>query len=502
MPSSATPSLGVRPDPTRFPSEPDGWPGLWAAYVDGAWVTAADAGETAVRSPADGTIIGAVPRLTGGDAAAAIQAAHRALPGWRGKTAGERSRVLRRWFELVLASEEALAQLLTAEQGKPLAEARAEIRYAAGFIEWFAEEGRRVYGDVIPSHATDKRLFVFKQPVGVVAAITPWNFPSAMVTRKVAPALAAGCTIVLKPAAQTPFSALALAALAETAGVPAGVFNVITGPASEIGDALTSHPLVRKLTFTGSTEVGKRLMVACAGTLKRVSLELGGNAPFIVFDDADLDVAVEAAIVAKFRNAGQTCVCANRLFVQEGVYDVFARRLVERVSRLVVAPGWAPECEQGPLIDEAAVLKVEAHLADALANGAQILTGGVRDPRGGSFFRPTVLGDAGDDMLVAQEETFGPVAPLMRFSSEQEVLERANATEFGLASYVFTRDYARLLRMAEGLDCGMVGANTGLISTEVAPFGGVKESGNGREGSRYGIEDYLDIKYLCLGGVE
>ena len=502
MQSAARPSLSNRPEPNQPPLDHADWPGRWPAYVDGLWVGAADGGEIAVRSPCDGAVVGAVPRLTGDDAEAAILAAHRAQPGWRTRTAGERSQVLRRWHELVMESEEALAQLLTAEQGKPLTEARAEIRYAAGFIEWFAEEGRRVYGDVIPSHAADKRVFVFKQPVGVVAAITPWNFPSAMVTRKVAPALAAGCTVVLKPASQTPLSALALALLAEQAGIPAGVFNVITGPAAEIGGVLTAHPLVRKLTFTGSTEVGRRLAAACAPTLKRLSLELGGNAPFIVFDDADLHVAVEAAIAAKFRNAGQTCVCANRLFVQAGIYDAFAARLIERVSRLVVGPGWSAGSEQGPLIDEAAAAKVEEHIADAVAKGAHVLTGGGRDPAGGTFFRPTVLGEAGDDMLLASEETFGPVAPLMRFTTEQEVLARANDTEFGLASYIFTRDYARLLRMAEGLDCGMVGANTGLISTEVAPFGGVKQSGNGREGSKYGIEDYLDIKYLCVGGVE
>jgi succinate-semialdehyde dehydrogenase/glutarate-semialdehyde dehydrogenase len=490
-----------RPDLDRCAPSEAVVPHHWGAYIDGAWIGSSDGREIIVYDPADGAVVGTVPSLGAEGTRAAIDAAHRALPAWQARTAAERAAILRRWYDLVLASEESLARLMVAEQGKPIAEARAEIRYAAGFIEWFSEEARRIYGDVIPPHMADKRLFVFKQPVGVVAAITPWNFPSAMVTRKAAPALAAGCTLVLKPASQTPFSALALAALGEQAGLPPGVFNVVTGSAGEIGGVLTASPLVRKLSFTGSTEVGKRLMAASAGTLKRLSLELGGNAPFIVFDDADLDVAVEAAIVAKFRNTGQTCVCANRLFVQAGIYDRFAAQLGERVTELAVGAGLEPATRQGPLIDPAALVRVEEHIADALGKGAVLLAGGARHAKGGNFFQPTILGEVGDDMLIAREETFGPVAPLLRFAEEEEALARANATEFGLAAYIFTRDYARLLRVAERLDCGMVGANTGLISTEVAPFGGTKQSGNGREGSKYGIDDYLEIKYLCIGGV-
>jgi succinate-semialdehyde dehydrogenase/glutarate-semialdehyde dehydrogenase len=490
-----------RPDLARIGAQASVFTGRWGAFIGGEWTGSASKREIAVYNPADGELIGTVPALGAAGTVAAIDAAEGALEDWRASTARDRAAILRRWYDLVVASEEALARLMVAEQGKPLDEARAEIRYAAGFIEWFSEEARRIYGDIIPPHMADKRLFVFKQPVGVVAAITPWNFPAAMVTRKVAPALAAGCTIVLKPASQTPLSALALAALGEQAGIPAGVFNVVTGSAGEVGDVLTGSRRVRKLTFTGSTEVGKRLMASSAGTLKRLSLELGGNAPFIVFDDADLEIAVEAAIVAKFRNAGQTCVCANRLFIQAGIYERFAARLAERVADLTVGPGLEPGTRQGPLIDAAALTRVELHITDALGKGAVLLAGGTRHAHGGTFFEPTILGEVDDDMLVTREETFGPVAPLLRFATEDEALARANASEFGLAAYIFTRDYARLLRVAERLECGMVGANTGLISTEVAPFGGIKESGNGREGSRYGIEDYLEIKYLCVGGV-
>ncbi len=472
------------------------------AYIGGEWVNADDGSTLEVIDPADQHVLGTVPRMGCAEANRAIMAAHGAQKAWRKLTAGERALPLRRWFNLIIAREESLARLLTAEQGKPLDEARAEVRYAAGFIEWFAEEGKRTYGDVIPSHQRDKRIFVFKEPVGVVGAITPWNFPAAMVTRKLGPALAAGCTVVLKPASQTPFSALALAALAEEAGIPPGVLNVVTGSATAIGAALTGSPLVRKLTFTGSTEVGKVLMAQCAVTVKRVSLELGGNAPFIVFDDADLDLAVEGAIVSKFRNTGQTCVCANRLLVQDKVYDSFAAKLTERLDRMSVGPGLQGPTDQGPLIDCAAVAKIEEHIADALAKGAKLLRGGRRHRRGGNFFEPTVLGDATREMLIAREETFGPVAPLFRFASDEDAVAMANDTEFGLASYFYTRDAGRLFRIAESLEYGIVGANTGLISTEVAPFGGIKESGTGREGSKYGIDDYMEIKYLCVGDIQ
>ncbi len=472
-----------------------------ACYIDGQWV-APDGGPTiAVDDPATGAVIGRVPRLGASDARHAIDAAARAFPAWQARPARERAAVLRRWFELMLAHQDDLARLMTIEQGKPLAESKGETVYAASFLEWFAEEAKRVYGDTIPAPQPDKRILVLKQPVGVVACITPWNFPLAMITRKAGPALAAGCTVVLKPASQTPFSALALAELAARAGVPAGVLNVVTGPAAEIGGELTSNPLVRKLSFTGSTDVGKVLMAQCAGTVKKLSLELGGNAPFIVFDDADLDRAVEGAIVSKYRNTGQTCVCANRLLVQDGVYDAFAARLVEAVRSLVPGDGLEAGATQGPLIDDRAVDKVESHVADAVAKGARVLVGGRRHARGGRFYEPTVLGDVTPAMAVAREETFGPVAPLFRFRSEAEAVTLANDTEFGLAAYFYGRDLARVWRVAEALEYGIVGVNTGLISTEVAPFGGVKESGLGREGSKYGLDEFLEIKYVCLGGM-
>jgi succinate-semialdehyde dehydrogenase/glutarate-semialdehyde dehydrogenase len=438
------------------------------------------------------------------DAAAterAVAAAHAALPGWAAKTAKERAVVLRRWHDLILLNAADLAKLMTAEQGKPLAESKGEIAYAASFVEWFAEEAKRVYGDVIPGHQADKRILVLRQPVGVVAAITPWNFPAAMITRKVAPALAAGCTAVCKPATQTPYSALALAELAARAGLPAGVLNVVTGPAREVGAVLTGDARVRKLSFTGSTEIGKLLMAQCARTMKKVSLELGGNAPFIVFDDADLDAAVAGAIASKYRNTGQTCVCANRLLVQEGVYERFTAKLVAAVVKLRVGDGLAGETEQGPLIDEAALKKVEEHIADATGKGAKVATGGRRHALGGTFYEPTVLTGVTPAMMVAREETFGPVAPLFSFRTEEEAIAMANDTEFGLAAYLYTRDLARSWRVSEALEYGIVGLNTGLISTEVAPFGGVKESGIGREGSKYGILDYTEIKYVCVGGV-
>ncbi|CAA7625029.1 NADP-dependent succinate-semialdehyde dehydrogenase [Magnetospirillum sp. SS-4] len=469
--------------------------------VGGVWCDAADGAVIEVRNPSTGQRLGSVPRMGAAETHRAIQAANAAWADWRGRTARERSRILRRWFELMVDSQEDLAAILTSEQGKPLAEARGEILYGASFVEWFAEEAKRVYGDTIPGHAPDKRIIVVKEPIGVVAAITPWNFPNAMITRKAGAALAAGCPVVLKPASQTPFSALALAVLAERAGVPKGVFSVVTGAASAIGGEMTSNPVVRKLTFTGSTEIGKMLMAQCAGTVKKVSLELGGNAPFIVFDDADLDAAVRGVMASKYRNTGQTCVCVNRILVQDRVYDDFAYRLKTAVAALKVADGFADGAEQGPLIDEAAVLKVEAHIQDALSRGARVVAGGRRHVRGGTFFEPTILADVTPAMAVAREETFGPVAPLFRFKTEDEAVRMANDTEFGLASYFYTRDIGRVWRVAEALEYGMVGINEGLISTEVAPFGGVKESGLGREGSKYGIEDYLEIKYLCMGGI-
>jgi len=472
------------------------------AYIDGAWV-GADSGKTiAVTDPATGAVLGTVPNMGVAETKRAIEAAQRALPEWRARTAKDRAKILRKWFDLMMANQEDLARLLTAEQGKPLTEARTEIAYAASFIEWFGEEGKRIYGDTIPSHGTDKRIIVIKQPIGVTAAITPWNFPSAMITRKCGPALAAGCTMVLKPATATPYSAFALAELAERAGVPAGVFSVVTGSAREIGGELTGNPIVQKITFTGSTEIGKVLMRQAAETVKKCSMELGGNAPFIVFDDADLDAAVKGALASKFRNAGQTCVCANRLLVQDGVYDAFAAKLSDAVAALKVGNGFEDGVSIGPMIDLAAVEKVEEHIGDALEKGAKIALGGKRHALGGSFFEPTVLTDVTTDMKVTREETFGPVAPLFRFKEEADAVRMANDTEFGLASYFYSRDVGRIFRVAEALEYGIVGINEGIISTELAPFGGVKESGLGREGSKYGIEDYLEIKYLCLGGID
>jgi len=470
-------------------------------YLDGRWVDADDGRTRPVTNPATGGQIGTVPYAGAAETRRAIEAANRAFPAWAKKLAKERSAILRKWFDLMLANQDDLAIIMTAEQGKPLSEAKGEIAYAASFIEWFAEEGKRVYGDVIPTFRADARLLVLRQPVGVAAAITPWNFPAAMITRKAGPALASGCTFVCKPAMQTPYSALALAELATRAGIPPGVFSIITGDARAVGGEITANPLVRKLSFTGSTGVGKTLMAQCAGTIKKVSLELGGNAPFIVFDDADLDAAVMGAMSSKFRNTGQTCVCANRLYVQAGVYEEFSRRLVKAVSVMRVGDGLAGATEQGPLIDENALAKVEEHVNDALSKGAKIAHGGKRHALGGNFFEPTVLTGVTKSMMVAREETFGPVAPLFRFETEEEVIRLANDTEFGLAAYFFTRDLARSWRVQEALEYGLVGVNTGLISTEVAPFGGWKESGIGREGSRYGIEEYTEIKYVCVGGV-
>jgi succinate-semialdehyde dehydrogenase/glutarate-semialdehyde dehydrogenase len=469
-----------------------------ACYIDGAWVDVSGRATIDVDNPATGEVVGVVPKLGRAETRAAVDAAARAFPAWRKKTAKERAAVMRRWFDLMMANQEDLAQLMTAEQGKPLGEARGEVAYAAAFLEWFGEEAKRVYGDTIPGHQPDKRIVVTKDPIGVVACITPWNFPLAMITRKAGPAIAAGCTVVLKPASQTPFSALALAELAERAGVPKGVLNIVTGSATDIGAELTSNPTVRKLSFTGSTEVGKVLMAQCAGTVKKLSLELGGNAPFIVFDDADLDKAVEGAIMSKYRNTGQTCVCANRLLVQDSVYDAFASKLADAVKKLQPAAGTESGATQGPLIDDRAVEKVESHIADATAKGAKVLVGGKRHARGGRFFEPTILTDVTPAMAVAREETFGPVAPLFRFSDEADAIRLANDTEFGLAAYFYGRDVSRIWRVAEALEYGIVGINTGLISTEVAPFGGVKESGLGREGSKYGIEEFLEIKYLCI----
>jgi succinate-semialdehyde dehydrogenase/glutarate-semialdehyde dehydrogenase len=439
--------------------------------------------------------------MTATETGRAIDAAHRALPAWRARTARDRAALLRRWFELITAHAEELALIMTREQGKPLAEAKGEIAYAASFVEWFGEEAKRVYGDTIPSPGADKRLFVIRQPVGVCALVTPWNFPAAMITRKAAPALAAGCTVVAKPASQTPLTALALVDLAVRAGFPSGVVNMVTGPASPIGAEFTANPKVAKLSFTGSTEIGRQLMAACAPTIKKLSLELGGNAPFIVFDDADLDAAVDGALASKYRNSGQTCVCANRLLVQAGVYEAFVERLAARVASMPVGNGLAAGVVQGPLIDDRAVEKVERHIADALAKGGRLVTGGKRHALGGNFFEPTVLADASPEMLCAREETFGPFAPVFRFDTEAEAIHLANDTEFGLAAYFYARDVGRCMRVGEALEYGMVGINTGIVSNEVAPFGGVKQSGIGREGSKYGIEEYLEIKYLCLGGV-
>ncbi len=471
-------------------------------YIDGAWVDAQDGAVIEVNNPATGSVLGTVPGLATEDTRRAIAAADAAWPEWRAMTGKERAVIMRRWFELMMENQEDLAVLMTTEQGKPLAESRGEIAYAASFIEWFAEEGKRVYGDTMPHPLRGKRIVVLKQPIGVVAAITPWNFPAAMITRKCAPALAAGCTVVSKPASQTPYTALALAELAERAGMPKGVFNVITGPSAVIGAELTSNPTVRKLGFTGSTEVGKALMAQCAGTVKKVSLELGGNAPFIVFDDADLDAAVAGAMASKYRNTGQTCVCANRVLVQDAVYDAFAEKMVDAVGKLKVGNGLEDGVQQGPLIDMRAVEKVEFHIADATQKGAQVVAGGSRHALGGTFFEPTLLTQMTPEMAVANEETFGPVAPLFRFHDEEEAIRMANDTEFGLAAYFYSRDIGCIWRVSEALEYGIVGVNEGIISNEVAPFGGMKESGIGREGSRYGIDEFLEIKYLCMGGID
>jgi succinate-semialdehyde dehydrogenase/glutarate-semialdehyde dehydrogenase len=470
-------------------------------YIDGAWVDADGRGTIPVENPANGERLGTVPKMGADETRRAIAAADRAWPAWRAKTAKERAVILRKWSDLMMANQEDLAQLMTAEQGKPLTESRGEIAYAASFIEWFGEEGKRTYGDTIPSHGADKRIVVLKQPIGVCGAITPWNFPAAMITRKAGPALASGCTMVLKPASQTPFSALALCELAERAGVPKGVFNCVTGSAKEIGGEITGNPIVRKVTFTGSTEIGKLLMAQCAATVKKTSMELGGNAPFIVFDDADLDAAIKGAVASKYRNAGQTCVCANRILVQDGVYDAFAKKLAEVAGAMKVGSGIEQGVVIGPLIDMKAVEKVEHHIADAVKKGAKVVVGGKRHALGGSFFQPTVLANVTTDMAVTREETFGPVAPLFRFKTEAEAIRMANDTEFGLAAYFYSRDIGRVWRVAEALEYGIVGINEGIISTEIAPFGGVKESGIGREGSKYGIEEFLEVKYLCMGGV-
>ncbi|SFU29908.1 NAD-dependent succinate-semialdehyde dehydrogenase [Pseudoduganella namucuonensis] len=471
------------------------------AYLNGVWCDADDGATLDVGDPATGAALGTVPLMGAAETARAIAAAKAAFPAWRAKTGKERGAILRRWHDLMLANAADLALIMTAEQGKPLAEARGEVAYAASFIEWFAEEAKRVAGDTLASPWADKRLVVTREPVGVCAAITPWNFPAAMITRKAGPALAAGCPMIVKPAEATPFSALALAVLAERAGVPPGVFSVLTGSSRAIGGEMTANPDVRKLSFTGSTEVGRVLMAQCAPTIKKLSLELGGNAPFIVFDDADLDAAVEGAMVAKFRNAGQTCVCANRIYVQHGVYDAFAAKLAAAVAGLTVGDGREAGVTQGPMIDVKAVRKVERHVADAIAQGGRLLAGGKRHALGHGFFEPTVIADATPAMLVAREETFGPLAPLFRFRTEAEALALANDTEFGLAAYFYTRDVGRVWRVAEGLETGMVGVNTGLISNEIAPFGGVKQSGLGREGSKYGMDDYLVMKYMCVGGI-
>ncbi|MEX0327840.1 MAG: NAD-dependent succinate-semialdehyde dehydrogenase [Ruegeria sp.] len=473
-----------------------------AALVGSNWIEAdADTG-LAVTNPATGELIGYVPNLGAEETRLAIEAAEQARHGWAKRTAKERSNVLRRWFDLMMENQDDLGAILTAEQGKPLAEAKGEIAYGASFVEWFAEEARRAYGEVTPPHAGDKRILTIKQPIGVVAAITPWNFPNAMITRKAGPAFAAGCSMVLKPASQTPFSAVALAVLAERAGLPAGLFSVVTGSARGIGGEMTSSKIVKKLTFTGSTEIGALLYEQCAPTIKKLGLELGGNAPFIVFEDADLDAAVEGALIAKFRNNGQTCVCANRIYVQSGVYDAFAEKLAGKVATLTTGNGFDEGVAFGPLIDQAALEKVEEHVADATAKGAKVALGGKPHELGGTFYQPTILTDVTSDMAVTTEETFGPVAPLFKFESEAEAVAAANDTEFGLASYFYSRDLARVWRVSEALDYGMVGINTGLISTEIAPFGGVKMSGLGREGSHHGLDEFMEMKYLCMGGIE
>ena len=466
------------------------------AYVGGKWIDADNGSTSDVTNPATNEVIGTIPKMGAAETRRAIEAANNALPTWRALTAKERSAKIRRWYELMLENQEDLARLMTIEQGKPLAESRGEIATAASYLEWFAEEGKRIYGDTIPGHQADKRLLVIKQPIGVTAAITPWNFPSAMITRKAGPALAAGCTMVLKPASQTPYSALALAELAERAGIPAGVFSVVTGSAGDIGSELTSNPTVRKLTFTGSTDIGRKLIAECAYDVKKVSMELGGNAPFIVFEDADLDKAVEGALISKFRNNGQTCVCANRIYVHDAVYDLFAEKLQAKVAALTIGNGLENNITTGPLIDEKAIAKVKEHIEDAVSKGAKVISGGKLIE--GNFFQPTILTEVPQSALVVRDETFGPLAPLIRFSSDEEVVAQANDTEFGLASYFYTKDVSRIFRVGEALEYGMVGVNTGLITTEVAPFGGVKASGLGREGSKYGIEDYLEIKYMCI----
>ncbi|MCB2149445.1 MAG: NADP-dependent succinate-semialdehyde dehydrogenase, partial [Deltaproteobacteria bacterium] len=471
------------------------------AWVDGRWIDAASGNTITVTNPADGSIVGRVPSLSATETREAITAADKAFAEWRRMPAKDRSAFLMKWYNLMMAHQEDLAVILTSEQGKPLPEAKGEIAYAASFVQWFAEEAKRVYGDTIPSASADQRILVIRQPIGVCAAVTPWNFPAAMITRKAAPALAAGCTMVVKPASQTPLTALALAELARRAQIPAGVLNVVTGSAGVIGRELTRNPTVRKLSFTGSTEVGRQLMAECAENIKKISLELGGNAPFIVFDDADLDKAVEGAMISKYRNSGQTCVCANRLFVQKVVYDEFANRLVAAVEKLKVGNGLEAGVQQGPLIDQTALDKVTHHVEDALANGAILLTGGKPHALGGTFFQPTVLTNVNADMSVAVNETFGPVAPLIRFDDEADAVRMANNTIYGLAAYFYARDMGRIFRVAEDLEYGMVGINTGLISTEVAPFGGVKQSGIGREGSKYGLDEYLEMKYLCLAGI-
>ena len=470
-------------------------------YIGGEWCDANDGSTITVTNPATGESLGSIPHMGAAETKRAIDAANAAWPAWRKKTAKERSSILRKWNDLMLENTDDLALIMTAEQGKPLAESKGEISYAASFIEWFAEEAKRIEGDTLESPWPDRRIVVTREPIGVCAAITPWNFPAAMITRKVGPALAAGCPMVVKPAELTPFSALALAVLAEQAGVPRGVFSVLTGDSKAIGLEMTSNPIVRKLSFTGSTQVGRILMQQSAPTIKKLSLELGGNAPFIVFDDADIDAAVEGALASKYRNAGQTCVCANRLYVQDGVYDQFAEKLVAAVAKLKVGNGQEAGVTQGPLIEEKAVVKVEQHIADALSKGARLLAGGKRHALGHSFFQPTVLADVTSDMQVASEETFGPLAPLFRFKTEDEVIALANDTEFGLAAYFYSRDIGRVWRVAEALESGMVGVNSGLISNEIAPFGGVKQSGLGREGSKYGMDDYLVIKYICMGGI-
>ena len=470
-------------------------------YVNGAWMDADDGGTIEVDNPADNSVVGTIPKMGAAETRRAIEAANDAYPDWRARTGKERAAILRKWYELVMENQEDLAVLMTTEQGKPLAESMGEIVYGASFIEWFAEEAKRIYGDTIPQHQHDKRIVVIKEPVGVVASITPWNFPNAMITRKCAPALAAGCTVVAKPATQTPYSAFALAELAERAGIPKGVLNIVSGASSEIGGEMTSNPIVRKLSFTGSTEIGKLLMEQCAGTVKKMSMELGGNAPFIVFDDADIDSAIVGAMQSKYRNAGQTCVCANRIFAQDGIYDRFTGKLAEASAALKVGNGLEEGISTGPLIDIRAVEKVESHIQDAVAKGARVVVGGGRHSNGGNFFEPTVLADVTPEMVVSKEETFGPLAPVYRFETDEDVVKMANDTEFGLAAYFYTRDVGRVWKVAEQLEYGIVGINSGIISTEIAPFGGMKESGIGREGSKYGIDEFVEVKYLCMGDI-